>query len=213
MASSNEPYSRQEWNDLVAQINDLAQNPDNGCDPTGTLNVVDECHRLAKDDITAAQNILMQICDENSFSDVSDFWKVSDIQELEDAAGNGWCNCDEDECPYYIGPLHFQIVWTFSTTGPVTHTLLEGMLLGQMLGTFFLDHQSWTLLGPSPPEPPGESDTVIATGGINCLGNISSYNDVRPPQSGTPGSGGNPPASSVFRLRIEQIVQDCVCSQ
>ena len=94
MATSGSPYKRTaDWNEQIIQkINELAEECE--IDP---LEEVDECHKLGKSDIQQAQDKLKEICDENTFGPIPDKWKVSTIQELEDAIAAGEC-CEED-CP------------------------------------------------------------------------------------------------------------------
>jgi len=95
MAESTTPYDRDgesnAWNKLIRDINELAAECD--LDP---LEEVEECHRWSKEDITKAQDKLKEICDDNTFSEVKDTWKVDIVQELEDAIEAGSC-CES--CP------------------------------------------------------------------------------------------------------------------
>ncbi len=94
------PYKISDWNDIIDRINDLAQNPDPGCDAIDILENVTAPHRWAKSDIRQVHDKLQEICDENTFSDIPDLWKQSIIDEIEDAITRGWCKCDCVDCEF-----------------------------------------------------------------------------------------------------------------
>jgi len=82
-----------DWNDIIQQVNDLAQNPDAGCDPIDPLEEVEAPHRWSKTDIQEVQDKLKEICEDNTFADTPDLWKQSIIDEINDAIDLGWCDC------------------------------------------------------------------------------------------------------------------------
>ena len=101
--------TRQEWNDLVGSISNLAESPPNGCTPAPTLDEVPEGHRWSVADIQAARDTLMAICGENVFSAPLTKWTEEIIDELYDAYFRGWCGCQETPCndpvTYGMGPF------------------------------------------------------------------------------------------------------------
>lgn len=98
---TNIPFSREKWNEIIQQINDLAAECD--VDP---LEEVDECHKWSSQDIIDAQDKLREICEDNEFSPVEpcDKWLKDIVQELCDAIDAGAC-CDKCEDLYANGPL------------------------------------------------------------------------------------------------------------
>ena len=92
-------WTLNDWNNIIQQVNDLAQNPEQGCDPVSPLESVDPPHKWSKADIQQVQDKLREICDENQFGDIPDKWKQSIIDEINDAIARGWCKeCCEEPC-------------------------------------------------------------------------------------------------------------------
>jgi len=91
-------FTLDNWNDIIRQVNDLAQNPPDGCDPVDTLEEAEAPHKWSKDDIQQVQDNLTEICKDNSFSDIPDLWKQDTIDEINDAISQGWCNCNNCDC-------------------------------------------------------------------------------------------------------------------
>jgi len=87
-------YTRDDWNDIIQQVNDLAVNPDEGCDPVATLPEVDPDHIWTKDDITQVRDKLTEICSDNTFSAELRLWAQEIIDEINDAIAQGWCDCE-----------------------------------------------------------------------------------------------------------------------
>ena len=78
-------FTLDKWNDIIRQVNDLAENPPDGCEPADTLEEVEAPHKWSKDDIQQVQDKLTEICKDNSFSDIPDLWKQDTIDEINDA--------------------------------------------------------------------------------------------------------------------------------
>lgn len=87
-------FTRERWNEIIRQVNDLATNPDEGCDPVDTLEEVGPNHRWAKSDIRQVHDKLIEICANNSFGEIKNLWLQSTIDEIQDAIDAGWCDCD-----------------------------------------------------------------------------------------------------------------------
>lgn len=114
------------WNKVIQDVNELAQNPDPGCDPVETLEEVGPDHIWKDEDVEKVRDKLKEICDENEFEAELDYWMRDIIQEISDAIDNGWCGCKkcqaEDEeivlfdykqsCNVYLYP------WTCTKTDP-----------------------------------------------------------------------------------------------
>lgn len=93
-------YKREDWNDLLAAVNEVLENPpeDTDCSDTviSPLSMVEENHRWSKADIAAVHAKLGQTtCSEISFSAIPDKWSQSVIDEINTAIGQAWCDCEE----------------------------------------------------------------------------------------------------------------------
>ncbi len=103
MVTTNSPYTRTTWvenyawNEIIQEVNDLAENPDEGCDPVGTLEEVEEDHIWNKVDVREVQDKLKEICPDNEFTELLDDqpWTSTIIDEIIDALATGWCECRE----------------------------------------------------------------------------------------------------------------------
>ena len=82
-------WTLDDWNDIIQQVNDLAQNPPDGCDALEPLEEVEAPHKWSADDIQQVQDKLKQVCHDNTFSDIPDLWKQDTIDEINDAIGQG----------------------------------------------------------------------------------------------------------------------------
>ncbi len=93
------PYTKDDWNKLIEQINEKLQNPpeDTDCEPIAPIELVDDNHRWSVDDITTVRNKLTQMCKDNTFTAELKYWSQDIVDELDSAAD--WCEC-EDECVY-----------------------------------------------------------------------------------------------------------------
>jgi hypothetical protein len=92
---------REEWNNIIQQVNDLAQNPPEGtdCVPLDTLQEVDPGHIWTSGDVQAVRDKLTEICKDNVFSSALIVWKQEIIDEINAAIANGWCDCEEECLP------------------------------------------------------------------------------------------------------------------
>lgn len=100
------PFKRTDWNDIIGDVNEVAQNPANDCPAEDTLPTVGECHIWTPDDITIVQDKI------NSFREIEyvfstpnpgDKWWQTWVDEIEDALSEGWTkDCTEppdEDCP------------------------------------------------------------------------------------------------------------------
>lgn len=114
MADSGSPYRRvgaNSWEELLDQVNDVLQNPDDGCDPLDPIEVPEAPHRWSKSDIREVHNRLNEMPgDCFDFADIPDLWKKSIITDIEEQLENAWCEC-EDECPICSDEPVTEPVW------------------------------------------------------------------------------------------------------
>jgi molecular chaperone GrpE (heat shock protein) len=135
MADTEKPYGSKEWNEeIIQKVNNLCENPDEGCDPLETLEEIEDYHLWKKSDVLDVQNKLIKICPENEFEDLKEnqLWSNPElIEPLEEAIENGWCSCQEEETIYDFGIFEVQelnarknedAVWTFKLCTLITIT-------------------------------------------------------------------------------------------
>lgn len=92
MASADQPYTRQQWNNLIEDVNELAR----ACDED-ELDPVEPNHRWGKRDVEEVQDKLIEVCGDNEpFEPIEDHWSKQKIDELEAAIEAGECCCEED---------------------------------------------------------------------------------------------------------------------
>lgn len=103
-------FKREDWNELIRRINDLAQNPDSGCDPVEPLEEVGPNHKWSKSDIQATRDKLLEICADNEFAAMPAKWTQSIIEEINVAIEAGWCGCDDSVLELSVGPKELRIV-------------------------------------------------------------------------------------------------------
>lgn len=103
MVTTNSPYTRTSWtddfawNEIIGKVNDLCENPPDGCDPIPGLEEVDPDHIWTKIDIIEVQDKLKEICDDIEFTDLGELWTSTIIDEIVEALDVGWCNCEESD--------------------------------------------------------------------------------------------------------------------
>lgn len=105
------PYTRTTWtedfawNEIIQEVNELATNPDEGCDPVETLEEVEENHIWNKTDVTEVQDKLKEICPDNEFTELLENqpWTVVIINEIKDALITGWCECQPVPDELFLG--------------------------------------------------------------------------------------------------------------
>ncbi len=103
----SKPFSRKSWNeDIIREVNELCENPDEGCDPLEPLEEAERDHIWTKPDVTRVQDKLKEICVENEFDDMNtpQLWHYDDIiVPIEEAIQRGWCNCEPEDTEYDFG--------------------------------------------------------------------------------------------------------------
>jgi len=161
---SSSPWTREDWNNIITQVNDLAANPDAGCDPLDPLPLVDPDHIWTTSDITGVRDLLTQICKDNNFSTETRLWSQEIIDEIQEAIDNGWCDCrqccpgDEQDIQILelrdLPPQHNEQEDTecnncnwYYPQEDINHYVLKDLVAGMQVA--------------SPPVPPGLTWTVV----------------------------------------------------
>jgi len=96
MTDLNRPFRLADWNTLIQQANDKRQEAiDDGCEvPDDPLQEVTSPHRWRRQDIIDMQDFLKVLCDDDSFTEVPDYWPAQSVEEIEAHLANvAPCNC------------------------------------------------------------------------------------------------------------------------
>lgn len=112
MADSTTPFTNSEWNQIIIDINALAEL----CEGVEPLVEIEECHRLTITDITDAQEKLVELCEDHEFTTPEPpdaKWLQSAIQEIEDAIEVGSCCCEETNWNPTKPLLHYDYFFRF----------------------------------------------------------------------------------------------------
>lgn len=89
-------FKREDWNNLIDDVNSVLQNPPSGCDPLPPLDHVGPNHRWSKADIEQVHEAIMATCDEISFNSIPDLWRQSTVDEIYEKLSEAWCDCECD---------------------------------------------------------------------------------------------------------------------
>ena len=111
MVTTNSPYTRTTWvedfawNQIIQEVNVLAENPDEGCDPLAPLEEVPEDHIWNKTDVNEVHDKLKEICPENQFTELIENqpWTSLIVDEIKDALVRGWCECEPTLDTWLLG--------------------------------------------------------------------------------------------------------------
>ncbi len=106
------PYSIDNWNLLIRDVNDILTNPDEGCEPLDPLEEVEDPHLWAVKDINEVRDALKETCPDISFGEELVLWNEEIIDEIENQMEEAWCDCgepDEDDrvlCAFGWTPMN-----------------------------------------------------------------------------------------------------------
>jgi hypothetical protein len=179
--------TRQEWNEIIQEVNDVLQNPpeDSDCEPIDTIEEVGENHIWTFGDIEEVQNKLKETCEDISFSDTPDKWKESIITEINDAIGQAWCDC-EDECTeedtaalraeheaetfIFNAPLRVSTDCNGDPSEP--NISVSGLINGMQIAIPGGVNRFWQFIRKNVRNGGGVFTTVILTGTLECDGTV-----------------------------------------
>lgn len=143
---SNTPFKRSDWNAIIQQVNDILQNPPDGCDPLPPIDEVGPNHIWTFGDIEEVQEALIATCATIEFEETPELWKQSIIDEINDAIGEAWCDCVCDEPPI---PAEDGLEFVFFSipSGPAVEppeeALLSSLINGIVLGAPDIPGRTW----------------------------------------------------------------------
>jgi len=167
-------FTRNAWNAIIQQVNELATNPPAGCNPLATLELVGPKHKWSKGDIGAVQAKLMAICNTNTFAAVPEKWRQSTIDEINAAIARGWCNCNDEDYDMILSQLQ-PVVSSNCYGDPVDGTMpLSEAINGLSVAEAGFSGRTWQLLQDTGGEPQS-----VASGAIDCWGKIIYTGSVR----------------------------------
>lgn len=96
----SKPYSIEDWNRLLRDVNIKLQNPpegDESCKPIDPIDEVTDPHIWSVDDVSPVQDKLIETCPDISFSEPLEIWKPEIIDEIGSALEKVWCDCCTEE--------------------------------------------------------------------------------------------------------------------
>lgn len=128
------PFSRENWNELIRDINEMIEDPPSGCESIGFLEEVDPEHIWTQKDVEDVRDKLEEMCPDNEFEeDLDKPWRKAIIDELED--NMRFCGCGIDE--YSLDSKFFEL-GTCSQDRIMCEdmrynlaTLIDGMFVGK----------------------------------------------------------------------------------
>lgn len=111
----DKPYSIENWNTLIQDVNEILQNPPEGsvdCPPIEPIEEVEDPHIWAIKDVEEVRDKLEETCPHISFEEELEIWKPGIIDEIEKQMEDAWCDCvvDPDEDILSFGPYSWQAV-------------------------------------------------------------------------------------------------------
>ena len=119
MASTNAPFTRSDWNNIVDDINDRRT----GCGYSdGLLSLLPENSIWTIANVIAARNSLLDTCNPPpTFSEPVIKWTKAMVEELENAISNCDCGCTESLLDSYRSLDGQNSAWgNYATTGQVS---------------------------------------------------------------------------------------------
>ena len=92
----DKPFSRENWNKLIGDLNELFQNPPGDCEAVDTIDEVEENHIWTKQDVEEVREKIEEMCpgrnwDWDGFPRLEKPWNKKIIDEIEDQMV--WCDC------------------------------------------------------------------------------------------------------------------------
>lgn len=178
------PFSIDDWNNLLNDVNDKLQNPPEGddCEPIDPIDNVTDPHIWSVNDVQTVRDKLIETCPDISFSEALEIWRPAIIDEIEAALEQVWCDCCDEEFLHseegtqiqlfdYPAEVHSNC---FGDSIPAA-VRLRDIIDGMPVGKSGIDHRIWTVW-QMPVEnytpPQYWFPTRIAGGEISCEGAI-----------------------------------------
>lgn len=162
----DKPFSRENWNKLIQDINDFVAAPPSGCPSVEPLEEVDPEHIWTVKDVEDVRDKLKEACPDHTFDEELEIWKTSIIDEIEEKIGQ-WCGCEPiefeiaNEAPRFCGTccdLH----------NPLPYVPVKDILDGMEVGPPGIFGRYWRLY-----ELQASGSWSQQSGGpVNCAGQI-----------------------------------------
>ena len=130
----DKPFSRENWNKLIQDINDNVENPPGECAALDPLEEIEENHIWTKRDVEDVREKLKEMCPDNEFeADLNKPWHIEIIDEIEDQME--WCDCGIEEWTmkstyYALGSCTFDRIHCEDMTIPI-RDVIDGMVVGK----------------------------------------------------------------------------------
>ncbi len=162
------PFSRENWNKLIRDINEFIVAPPIGCqEEIEPLEEVDSEHIWSvEDDVEVVREKLKEACPDHEFNEELKIWKTGIIDEIEEKIGQ-WCGCEPvefeiaNEAPRFCGTccdLH----------DPRPYTLVKDLIGDMVVGPPGVYGRQWRLYHTI-----ADGTFEFQVGGpVNCAGEI-----------------------------------------
>jgi len=175
-------FKRSDWNDLIDAVNEVLQNPPDGCNPLPTIAHVGPGTIWRKSHIRQVQDAIKATCDDITFGPVPDLWEQSIVDEINNKLEQAWCNCDE--CNHDTVMAENGMEFLLYDNGPpivVSPCLgndtpdipLRDLINAMQFGQSGIVSRIWRVFRRNHRNDGGISQAVIATGVITCEGIVN----------------------------------------
>ena len=96
----DKPFSIENWNTLIEDVNDILQSPPGGgsgdCQPVEPLDTVEDPRLWSVTDVQQVRGKLQETCAGLTFTEELEIWRPEIIDEIESQMENVWCDCETE---------------------------------------------------------------------------------------------------------------------
>lgn len=171
----DKPFSIENWNKLIRDINKHFAAPPVGCPSIEPLEEVNDPHIWSVEDVEKVRDKLKEACPDHTFDEELKVWKTDIIDEIEEKIGQ-WCGCEPvefeiaNETPRFCGTccgLHNPYPYT------TVRSVIDGMEVGPpgVFGRYWrlyhlLSDGTWSYQIGGPVNCAGQ---IVYTSGLDVL--------------------------------------------
>jgi hypothetical protein len=179
----DKPFSRENWNKLIRDLNDMFENPPSGCEAVEAIEEVEEGHIWTRQDVEEVRGKMEEMCpqanwDWDGFDRLEKPWNKKIIDEIEEQML--WCECDTERINLaWATPELASINGDCGVSQPVQGALVSETIDGMQVGPSGYIGRFWRyttvqMFGDFAPEEWWrENQThIISQGIINCEGKV-----------------------------------------
>jgi len=134
----DKPYSIENWNTLIRDVNEILEDPPQGsdCDPVDPIDEVEDPHLWSVEDAEGMRDKLKETCPDISFSEELVLWRPEIIDEIEEQMEDAWCDCETEPAIEEYGPF-----------GPYNYTLINAAWSAETSNTVIQDTTCYVCTG------------------------------------------------------------------